>query len=78
MGGVISTLAGIIYHGERERRKIAEEKLARYEEIAPDVVLAVRHLRESVESMREEQDDDTSRDIRELYNISKPRRRRTR
>lgn len=44
MGGVISTLAGIVYHGERERRKAAEEKLAKYEEVAPDVAMEVRRL----------------------------------
>lgn len=44
MGGVISTLAGIVYHGERERRKAAEDKLAKYEEVAPDVAMEVRRL----------------------------------
>lgn len=78
LGGVISTLAGIIYHSERERRKAAEDKLAKYEEVAPDVVLEVRRLTSVVRGLHPEVFDEEDTGIYPYPYKDIPRRRRTR
>ena len=54
LGATISTLASLLYNGERNRRIKAEEKLERFYEIAPDLAENVRWLVEEAQAERDQ------------------------
>jgi hypothetical protein len=60
MGGTISTLAGMLYKGERDRRVDAERKLAAFQEIAPDLAENVQWLVEEANAKRDQQEREKS------------------
>lgn len=55
LGATVSTLASLLYNGERSRRIKAEEKLERFHEIAPDLAENVRWLVEEAQAERDQQ-----------------------